>query len=65
MNQMKTLTFLDRPQLATSALKKGLQLADDLIEHLFEEDHLMHKVKVKVNCTLVKGTEALYSQYGP
>ena len=63
MNQMKTLTFLDRPQLATSALKKGLQLADDLIEHLFEEDHSMHKVKV--NCTLVKGTEALYSQYGP
>jgi hypothetical protein len=51
---MKTLTFLDRPQLATSALKKGLQLADDLIEHLFEEDHSMHKVKVKVNCTLVQ-----------
>jgi hypothetical protein len=35
--------FLDKPQLATRALNKGLQLADDLNEHLFEEDHLTHR----------------------
>jgi len=34
---------VDKPQLATSALKKGFQVADDLIEHLFEEDHLKYR----------------------
>lgn len=34
---------MDKPLLATSALKKGLQMADDLIEHLFEEDPLMYR----------------------
>ena len=34
---------MDRPQLTTSALNKGLQVADDLIELMFEEDHLMHR----------------------
>lgn len=35
--------FVDKPQLATSALKKGFQVTDDLIEHLFEEDHLKYR----------------------
>jgi hypothetical protein len=31
-----------RPQLATTHRRKSLQMADDLIEHMSEEDHLMH-----------------------
>jgi hypothetical protein len=30
---------MDRPQLTSSALKKGLQAADDLLEQFFEVDH--------------------------
>jgi len=36
-------SFVDRPQLATSALKKGLQVADYLIQHLFQEHYLMYR----------------------
>ena len=36
-------SFVGGPQLATSALKKDLQVANDFIEHLFEEDYLMYR----------------------
>jgi hypothetical protein len=31
------------PQLSTHALKKGLQMADDEVSHVFEVDHFMDK----------------------
>jgi hypothetical protein len=30
---------MDRPKLTSSALKKGLQAADDLLKQFFEVDH--------------------------
>jgi len=32
---------MERPQLSSSALKKGLQAADDLLEQFFEVDHFI------------------------
>lgn len=34
-------TVVDRPQLTTSALKKGLQVVDDLVHNFFEVNHLI------------------------
>jgi hypothetical protein len=32
---------MERPQLTSSALKKGLQAADDLFKQFFEVDHFI------------------------
>jgi len=37
-------TNVKRPQLTTSALKKGLQMAADLVSYFFEFDHFMDGV---------------------
>jgi len=37
-------TNVKRPQLTTSALKKGLQMAADLVNYFFEFDHFMDGV---------------------
>jgi hypothetical protein len=37
-----------RPQLPSSALKKGLQMADDLVCHVFEINHFINRcLKIK------------------
>uniref|UniRef100_UPI0035902DA6 tigger transposable element-derived protein 1-like n=1 Tax=Myxine glutinosa TaxID=7769 RepID=UPI0035902DA6 len=35
--------IVERPQLTISTVKKGLQMADDLVDHLFEVDHFMER----------------------
>jgi hypothetical protein len=32
-----------KPQLPTSALKKGIQMMDNLVDHFFEVDHFMER----------------------
>jgi hypothetical protein len=34
---------VQRPQLTTSVMKKGLQLADNLVDHLFDIDNFMDR----------------------
>lgn len=37
-----------RPQLSSSALKKGLQMADDLVSNVFEVNHFINRcLKIK------------------
>jgi hypothetical protein len=41
-------TVVQRPQLTTGALKKGLQMVSDLVVHLFEvEDFVERRMKFK------------------
>jgi hypothetical protein len=35
-------SVIERPELTSKALKKGLQAADDLLEQSFEVDHLIN-----------------------
>jgi len=37
-------TYVKRPQLTTSALKKGLQMTADLVDYFFEFDRFMDGV---------------------
>jgi hypothetical protein len=46
---------VERPQLTTSALKKGLEIEDDLLDNFFEAVHFMdmclkfkHKLKAVI-----------------
>jgi NifB/MoaA-like Fe-S oxidoreductase len=58
LEQMTSLTERDdqedsdavvkRPHLPSSALKKGLQMADDLVSHIFEVNHFINRcLKIK------------------
>jgi hypothetical protein len=49
-----------RSQLTTSALKKGLQMVDDLVDHFFEIDHFMDRC-LKFKCEM-EAVMALYKE---
>lgn len=40
-NEESNDTVIEWFQLNTSAMKKGLQMADDFVDHLLEVDHFM------------------------